>query len=180
MCFSFSIILIHTKFLLHLPSAILIPHVFIALLSEFCASTESCFFFSAYETLSDESRRREYDQFGGASYFTEENQSTQRQSDHQSFNLNDIFKDFGIFSQNRHARQHRAFHQHSRSNSRRKRHSEGGFGPDDLEDLERMFTFDGHTKQTEDRFHGPSRQHCQTVTQRRGNMVTTYTDCTVS
>lgn len=141
-------------------------------------------FFSAYETLSDESRRREYDQFGGPSYFTEDNHSTHRQSDQQSFfDLNDAFKDFGIFSQNRHARQHRAFHEHARSNSRRKRHSDGGFGPDvfdDIEDFERMFTFDGHTKQTRNRFHGPSKQHCRTVTQRRGNMVTTYTDCTAS
>lgn len=141
-------------------------------------------FFSAYETLADESRRREYDQFSGASYFTEENQRTRRQSDHQSFyDLNDIFKDFGIFSQNRHARQHRAFHEHSRSNSRLKRPSEAGFEPDifdDSEDFERIFTFDDHTKKTQNRFHGPSKQQCRTVMQRRGNIVTTYTDCTVS
>ncbi|XP_029379391.1 dnaJ homolog subfamily B member 9a [Echeneis naucrates] len=137
----------------------------------------------AYETLSDETRRREYNKFGDTSAY-----STQGRHVHQpfSFNFDDIFKDFDIYSQNRHARHRRHFDEHSRSqkdsHSRHKRHFQGGFGTgifDDMfEDIERMFSFDRHTKQTENRFHGTSKQHCRTVTQRRGNMVTTYTDCT--
>lgn len=145
----------------------------------------------AYETLSDEARRREYDQFGYTSaYFTGEAQGRHRQGAHQpfSFNFDDIFKDFDIYSQNRHARHRRNFDEHSRSHKethgRHKRHFQGGFGAgvfDDMfDDIERMFTFDRHSKQTENRFHGAAKQHCRTVTQRRGNMVTTYTDCTAS
>lgn len=145
----------------------------------------------AYETLSDETRRREYDQFGGSSaYFTGEAQDRRRQGAQQPFNFNfdDIFKDFDIYSQNRHTRHRRHFDEHSRSHkeshSRHKRQFQGGFGAgifdDVFDDIERMFTFDRHTKQTESRFHGSSKQHCRTVTQRRGNMVTTYTDCTAS
>ncbi|XP_038561455.1 dnaJ homolog subfamily B member 9a [Micropterus salmoides] len=145
----------------------------------------------AYETLSDETRRREYDQFADTSaYFTGGMQGKHRQGAHQpfSFNFDDLFKDFDIYSQNRHARHRRHFDEHSRSHkeshSRHKRHFQGGFGAgifDDMyDDIERMFTFDRHTKQAENRFHGGSKQHCRTVTQRRGNMVTTYTDCTAS
>ncbi|XP_053174703.1 dnaJ homolog subfamily B member 9a [Scomber japonicus] len=145
----------------------------------------------AYETLSDETRRREYDQYGGSSaYFTGETQDRHQQGPQQPFNFNfdNIFKDFDIYSQNRHARHRRHFEEHTRSyketHSRHKRHFQGGFGAgifdDVFDDIERMFTFDRHTKQTESRFHGASKQHCRTVTQRRGNMVTTYTDCTAS
>ncbi|XP_031722558.1 dnaJ homolog subfamily B member 9a isoform X2 [Anarrhichthys ocellatus] len=145
----------------------------------------------AYETLSDETKRREYDQFGDTSaYFSGETPGRHRQGAHQpfSFNFNDIFKDFDSSSQNRHARHQRHFNEHSRShketNGRHKRHFQRGFGAgvfDDMyDDIERMFTFDRHAKQTDNRFHGASKQHCRTVTQRRGNMVTTYTDCTAS
>ncbi|XP_071374177.1 dnaJ homolog subfamily B member 9a [Centroberyx affinis] len=144
----------------------------------------------AYENLSDEKRRGEYDQFGHTAYFNGQTQGRHRQNVHQPFNFNfdDIFKDFDIYSQNRHARHRRHFEEHSRSHqeahSRHKRHYHGGFGAgifDDMfDDMERMFTFDRHNKQTENRFQGASKQHCRTVTQRRGNMVTTYTDCTGS
>ncbi|XP_075998366.1 dnaJ homolog subfamily B member 9a [Genypterus blacodes] len=145
----------------------------------------------AYETLSDVKKRRQYDQFGDtASYFSGETKDAHRQPVHNPFNFNyeDIFKDFDIYSQNRHARHRRHFEEHSRShketNSRHKRHYQGGFGAgvfdDVFDNMERMFTFDRQAKQTESRFHGASKQHCRTVTQRRGNMVTTYTDCTTS
>lgn len=145
----------------------------------------------AYETLSDETKRREYDQFADTSaYFPGKTQGRQRQGAHQpfSFNLNDIFKDFDTSSQNRHTRQQRHFNEdsgsHKESNGRHKRHFQGGFGAgvfDDMyDDIERMFTYDRHAKQSDNRFHGASKQHCITVTQRRGNMVTTYMDCTAS
>ncbi|XP_034444703.1 dnaJ homolog subfamily B member 9a [Hippoglossus hippoglossus] len=142
----------------------------------------------AYETLSDETRRREYNLFGDTSaYFTGDTRRRHREGAHQPFSFDDIFKDSDIYSQNRHARHRRHFDEHSRyhkeSHSRHKRHTQGGFGAggifDDMfEDIERMFTFDRHNKQSENGFHGASKQHCRTVTQRRGNMVTTYTDCT--
>lgn len=143
----------------------------------------------AYEILSDETKRREYDQLGDSfAYFAGETQGRPRKGPHQpfSFNFDDIFKDFDIYSQNRHARHRRHFDEYSKSHkdshSRHKRHFHGGLGAgifDDMyDDIERMFAFNGHSKQTENRFHGASKQHCRTVTQRRGNMVTTYTDCT--
>uniref|UniRef100_A0A1A8U7C6 DnaJ homolog subfamily B member 9 n=1 Tax=Nothobranchius furzeri TaxID=105023 RepID=A0A1A8U7C6_NOTFU len=144
----------------------------------------------AYETLSDESKRREYDRFGHATYFTGETGGRQQSDTHQpfSFNFDNMFKDFNIYSQNRHARHRRHFDEHSRSSkeshSRHKRHFQGGFEAgvfdDVFEEMERMFTFDRNTKQTDKRFNGATKQHCRTVTQRRGNMVTTYTDCTSS
>ncbi|KAF3688616.1 DnaJ -like protein subfamily B member 9 Microvascular endothelial differentiation gene 1 protein [Channa argus] len=145
----------------------------------------------AYEILSDAKRRREYDQFGDTSaFFSGETQSRQRRGAHQpfSFNFDDLFKDFDIYSQNRHGRHWRHFDEHSRihkeSHGRHKRHFQRGFGAgifDDMfDDIERMFTFDRHPKQTDNRFDGAPKQHCRTVMQRRGNMVTTYTDCTAS
>ncbi|XP_068169410.1 dnaJ homolog subfamily B member 9a [Antennarius striatus] len=144
----------------------------------------------AYETLSDETRRREYDQFGDTTaYFTGETKDRRRQGGHQPspFNLDDMFKDFDIYSQNRHGRHRKHFDEHSRSHKdssgKHKRPFQGGFGAgifDDMfDDIDKIFTFDGHSKQTENNFHGSSKQHCKTVTQRRGNMVTTYTDCTI-
>lgn len=145
----------------------------------------------AYEILSDDTKRREYDQYGARSaYFTGESPDPQRRGAHQpfGFNFDDIFKDFDIYSQNRHARHRRHFDEHSRvhkeSHSRHKRHFQGNFGADIFDDvyddIERMFTFNRQAKQNDNRFHGASKQHCRTVTQRRGNMVTTYTDCTAS
>ncbi|XP_020515138.1 dnaJ homolog subfamily B member 9a [Labrus bergylta] len=145
----------------------------------------------AYETLSDETRRRRYDHMGeNSAYFTGESQSRHRQGAQQpfTFNFDDIFKDFDIHSHNRHARHRRHFDEDPRSHkdphSRHRRHFQGNFGAGIFEDLfddaDKMFTFERHTKQTENRFHGASKQHCRTVTQRRGNMVTTYTDCTAS
>nr|XP_046234434.1 dnaJ homolog subfamily B member 9-like [Scatophagus argus] len=153
----------------------------------------------AYETLSDDKRRREYDQFGhgpspgdghrgGGEYNFNQH--------YQSFNFDDIFKDFDDFGQ----RHQHHFHSHSQNQAHQKRHfdshfqahresmnrqrrhfQQGGFGgglfDDMFEDLEKMFSFNTHTSRTESRFQGSVKQHCRTVTQRRGNMVTTFTDC---
>ncbi len=100
------------------------------------------------------------------------------------FNFDDMFRDFDIYNQNRHARPKRHFDEHFRAHqqahNRHKRHFQGTFGTgvfeDMFEDMEKMFTFERHIKMTEE----TAKQHCRTVTQRRGNMVTTYTDCTSS
>ncbi|KPP57581.1 hypothetical protein Z043_124675 [Scleropages formosus] len=152
---------------------------------------------TAYETLSDDKRRREYDQFGHASFPGEgmrgENGGPHFQQPF-SFNFDDMFKDFDTFSHNRHARQHKHFDSHFRAHqeahARHKRHFQGAFGgglfDDMFDDMEKMFTFHGfegtrrHAARTESRFHSSTKQHCRTVTQRRGNMVTTYTDCSGS
>lgn len=155
----------------------------------------------AYETLSDEKRRREYDQFGhGPS--PGEGQGGGRggdfNRDFHSFNFDDIFKDFDHFGQ-RHQHQHH-FHSHSQNQAHQKRHFDshfqahqeamnrherqfrqrafgGGLFDDMFEDLEKMFSFGTHSSRTESRFQSAGKQHCRTVTQRRGNMVTTFTDC---
>ncbi|XP_027899937.1 dnaJ homolog subfamily B member 9-like [Xiphophorus couchianus] len=161
----------------------------------------------AYETLSDDKRRREYDQFGHSASSGEAYQGGRGRGGgsgddynfrqhYQSFhfNFNDIFKDFDPFGQ-----QHQ-HHFHSHHQSHQKRHfdthfqahkeamnrkqrsfQQGSFGggmfDDMFEDLEKMFSFNTHTSRTESRFQGSAKQHCRTVTQRRGNMVTTFTDC---
>uniref|UniRef100_A0A3P9IQA5 DnaJ homolog subfamily B member 9 n=1 Tax=Oryzias latipes TaxID=8090 RepID=A0A3P9IQA5_ORYLA len=154
----------------------------------------------AYETLSDDKRRREYDQFGHSASSTDgpggEGSGHYNFKQHyQSFNFDDIFKDFDAFGQQRH--QH---HFHSHNQAHQKRHFDshfqahreamnkqrrvfqhssfgGGVFDDMFEDLEKMFSFNGHASRTDGRFQGSAKQHCRTVTQRRGNMVTTFTDC---
>lgn len=157
----------------------------------------------AYETLSDDKRRREYDQFGHGSSSGEGHRGAgggnyNFNQHYQSFNFDDIFKDFDTFghqkphqhhfhSQNQ-AHQKRHFDSHFQAhreavNRQRRQAQQGGFGgglfDDMFEDLEKMFSFNMHNTRTESRFQssGTGRQHCRTVTQRRGNMVTTFTDC---
>ncbi|KAI4899701.1 hypothetical protein NFI96_001078 [Prochilodus magdalenae] len=125
----------------------------------------------AYETLSDEKRRQEYDQLGHGA-FSSEGMRGGGQYFHQTFDFNfdDMFRDFDIYSQNRHARPKRHFEDHFRAHqqahSRHKRHFQGGVGTGIFEelsdDMERMFTFDRHAKRTESRFHGTAKQHCRT------------------
>lgn len=151
----------------------------------------------AYETLSDEKRRREYDEFGHRSEQDFRGGAGAKPRDYhfkehfQSFNFDDLFKDSDPFG-------HQQFHHnfHSNSQAHQKRHfdshfqahqeamnrhkrSFGGAGlfDDMFEDLEKMFSFNANNARTESRFQSSGKQHCRTVTQRRGNMVTTFTDC---
>lgn len=155
----------------------------------------------AYETLSDEKRRREYDQFGHGPSPGEGHgggRGGDFNRDFHSFNFDDIFKDFDHFGQ-RH-QHHFHSHSHSQNQAHQKRHFDshfqahqeamnrherqfrqrgfgGGLFDDMFEDLEKMFSFGTHSSRTESRFQSAGKQHCRTVTQRRGNMVTTFTDC---
>ncbi|XP_069012931.1 dnaJ homolog subfamily B member 9-like [Embiotoca jacksoni] len=157
----------------------------------------------AYETLSDDKRRREYDQFGhdstsGQGHRPGGGGGYNFKQHYQSFNFDDIFKDFDHFGQQQRHQHH--FHSHSHNQAHQKRHfdshfqahreavngqrrrfQQGGFGgglfDDMFEDLEKMFSFNAHGSRTDGRFQGAGKQHCRTVTQRRGNMVTTFTDC---
>ncbi|XP_022604955.1 dnaJ homolog subfamily B member 9-like [Seriola dumerili] len=165
----------------------------------------------AYETLSDDKRRREYDQFGHGPSPGEGHRGGGGGGNHnfnqhyQSFNFNfdDIFKDYDTFGQQQrhqhhfhsHSHTHSHSHSHSQSQAHQKRHFDshfqahqeamnrqrrqfsGGLFDDMFEDLEKMFSFNSHGSRTESRFQSSGKQHCRTVTQRRGNMVTTFTDC---
>ncbi|XP_006005942.1 dnaJ homolog subfamily B member 9a [Latimeria chalumnae] len=147
----------------------------------------------AYEALSDEKKRREYDQFGDQAFTNGGGGRDNGGSFHQPFNFDDLFKEYD-FNQNHNTRHKKHFESHFRAhqetlNRQKRRFQEFSFGGgffDMFEDMEKMFTFGGfdnaqrHTARTENRFHGSRKQHCRTVTQRRGNMVTTYTDCSDS
>lgn len=146
----------------------------------------------AYEILSDENKRREYDQLGHEAFTNGGGGRGGSGSPfHQSFNFNfDLFKDFDFFdSHNTRSKKHfeNHFRSHQEAHNRQRRHFQefsfgGGLFDDMFEDMEKMFSFSSfdnnhkHTMRTENRFQGSSK-HCRTVTQRRGNMVTTYTDC---
>ncbi|KAM7378148.1 hypothetical protein PAMA_013170 [Pampus argenteus] len=153
----------------------------------------------AYETLSDDKRRREYDQFGHGPSQGEGHRgggSSNYNQHFQSFNFDDLFNDFDPFGQ----QQRHQHHFHSHHQAHQKRHSDshfqahreavnrqrrqfqqgafgGGLFDDVFEDLEKMFSFNTHSSRTESSFQSSGKQHCRTVTQRRGNMVTTFTDC---
>lgn len=148
----------------------------------------------AYETLSDDKRRQEYDQFGhhssGQDFRGGGHTDYNFKQHFQSFNFDDLFKDsdpFGHqqfhhnFHSNSQAHQKRHFNHHFQAHqeamNRHKRSFGGGLFDDMFEDLEKMFSFNAHNTRTESRFQGSGKQHCRTVTQRKGNMVTTFTDC---
>ncbi|CAK6434758.1 unnamed protein product [Pipistrellus nathusii] len=144
----------------------------------------------AYETLSDADRRKEYDSLGHGAFTNGKGQRGTGRPFEQSFNFNfdDLFKDFGFFGQNQNTRSKKHFENHFQTrqdrSSRQRHHFQefsfgGGLFDDVFEDMEKMFSFSGFDsagRHAENRFHGSSK-HCRTVTQRRGNMVTTYTDC---
>lgn len=162
----------------------------------------------AYETLSDDKRRREYDQFGhgpspgeghrGGGGGQGGNYNFKQHFQSFNFNFDDIFKESDHFGHQQRHQHH--FHSHSQNQAHQKRHfdshfqahqeamnrhrrqfQQGSFGgglfDDMFEDLEKMFSFNTHNTRTGSRFQGSGKQHCRTVTQRRGNMVTTFTDC---
>ncbi|XP_062374312.1 dnaJ homolog subfamily B member 9-like [Sardina pilchardus] len=158
----------------------------------------------AYETLSDEQRRQEYNLMGRQATFEgTRGRGGRGQHAHQPFDFDDLFRDFDVFGQHQHFHQHQHSHQkrnhfenhfekHFQSQqreaqqNRHRRHFQNSFGgagggdggglfDDVFENMERMFSFD--MPRADGGFHRSTKQHCRTVTQRRGNMVTTYTDC---
>ncbi|XP_043943350.1 dnaJ homolog subfamily B member 9 [Protopterus annectens] len=144
----------------------------------------------AYETLSDEKKRKEYDQFGHQAVNGGDQGDYQRPFSF-NFNFDDLFNN-DFFGQSHHGHHKKHFDSHFRAHqeaqNRHKQHLHefsfgGGLFDDMFEDIEKMFSFDSFgnthrsTVKTETKFQGTRKQHCRTVTQRRGNMVTTYTDC---
>ncbi|CAL9683109.1 unnamed protein product [Knipowitschia caucasica] len=151
----------------------------------------------AYETLSDDKRRREYDQVGssgqdfrGGASGGHNDYNFKQHFQSFNFNFDDLFKDSDMFG---HQQFHHNLHSNSQAHQRRhftshfQTHQEamkqnkksfgGGMFDHMFEDLEKMFTFNPHSSRTEGGFQRSGKHHCRTVTQRRGNMVTTFTDC---
>ncbi|KAK3526255.1 hypothetical protein QTP70_020406 [Hemibagrus guttatus] len=131
----------------------------------------------AYETLSDSKRRQEYDQMRSNPFSRESTQGSRGARFHQpfSFNFEDMFRDFDIFGQPTHSQHNkRHFESHFQAHEKAHRSSfKNSFGGDMFNMFSDFFSFDGHSE-----FHGSANhQRCHTVTQRRGNMVTTYTKC---
>ena len=152
--------------------------------------------------MSDVKRRREYDQFGHGPSSGESHggggagggDAYNFKQHYQSFNFDDLFKDHHeqqhfhshTFAQNQeHHKQHfdshfkahhEAMNRHNRQFQQQEAFSKGLFD-DMFEDLEKMFSFNTQGARADGGFQSAGEQNCRTVTQRRGNMVTTYTDC---
>ncbi|XP_072309696.1 dnaJ homolog subfamily B member 9-like [Eucyclogobius newberryi] len=148
----------------------------------------------AYETLSDDKRRREYDQFGppgqdfrGGAGGGQNNYNFKQHFQSFNFNFDDMFKDSDPFGhqqfhhnlhsnsqahQRRHFNSHFQAHQEAHQEALKRQKRSFGLFDDVFEDLEKMFSFNAHSSGSES-----GKRHCRTVTQRRGNMVTTFTDC---
>jgi len=132
----------------------------------------------AYEVLSDDEKRRQYDMSGGSgqqNYKFSEN--TRAHNFH--FNFDDLFKEFesDIFGSD-HMKEHFSGHFERHFNN----HVDTGasFGFDDLfdhaEGFGNMFGDSFGEVSGGSRFKRQA-QKCSTVTQRIGNTVTTYTQC---
>ncbi|XP_030636152.1 dnaJ homolog subfamily B member 9 [Chanos chanos] len=139
----------------------------------------------AYETLSDEKRRQEYDESRRNPFSTAGHGDRHFHQSSFTFNFDDLFRDFEIFDKRPHSQFGGHYESHfetqQESQSWQRSHFQssfrGGMFDDMFEDMERMFSFGQHPTGAEGRFHGSGRQACRTVTQRRGNIVSTYRDC---
>ncbi|XP_060763806.1 dnaJ homolog subfamily B member 9 [Neoarius graeffei] len=133
----------------------------------------------AYETLSDTKRRQEYDQMRSNPFSREGTQGTRGGQFQQpfSFNFEDMFSDFDIFGQPTRSQRKRHFESHFQGHEEAHRSSfQSPFGGNMFNMFSDFFSFDGRSNGGG--FHSSdSQQRCHTVTQRRGNMVTTYTKC---
>ncbi|KAI5100213.1 dnaJ homolog subfamily B member 9 [Silurus meridionalis] len=133
----------------------------------------------AYETLSDSKRRREYDQIRSSSFSREGTRGTRGDQFHQpfSFDFEDMFRDSDMFGQPTHSRRERHFASHFQAHKEAHRSgSWNSFGGDMFDMFSDFFSFDGHPNGGGFQDSAGQRR-CHTVTQRRGNMVTTHTKC---
>ncbi|KAI5614925.1 dnaJ-like subfamily B member 9 isoform X1 [Silurus asotus] len=133
----------------------------------------------AYETLSDSKRRREYDQIRSSSFSREGTRGTRGDQFHQpfSFDFEDMFRDSDMFGQPTHSRRERHFASHFQAHKEAHRSgSWNSFGGDMFDMFSDFFSFDGHPNGGGFQ-ESAGQRRCHTVTQRRGNMVTTHTKC---
>jgi len=130
----------------------------------------------AYEILSDEDKRQEYDMSGGSGQHNNKFGRGTRAHDFK-FNFDDLFQEFhdDIFGGD-HMKHHFSEHFSNHFNN----HAEAG-GSFAFEDLfahtEGLFGDFGMGNAESSMFEHTTQQRCNTVTQKIGNTVTTYTQC---
>lgn len=151
----------------------------------------------AYEILSDPEKRKKYDQFGKDAF----NQGEKPGGHNFYFNFDDLFRhaeeDFGGqsfhyqhhgFDQAHHFRPHSNFFNYEDFFEEDDTFANHGYdSPHTFGDGSSFFGShfgfgqqhaQGHVHSREQRSHQSHGRSCHTVTQRVGNMVTTYTQCT--
>ncbi|XP_042873955.1 dnaJ homolog subfamily B member 9-like isoform X2 [Penaeus japonicus] len=126
----------------------------------------------AYETLSDEDKKREYDHMGHAAFTQKSSGGGGGHHNHAfHFNFDDLFRDFdfdndfGNFADFGGFEDFHADHMRRHQQAHKKAHFGGGQAHA-FHQQQRRFSGDSSGGRT-----------CRTVTQRVGNMVTTYTTC---
>jgi DnaJ family protein B protein 9 len=146
----------------------------------------------AYEVLSDPDKRRQYDQIGH-SKFSESSDYKPGDYDDIFKDFDDLFKDMGHGNHNQHFKHH--FGAHKFHHDQATGAGDFQFGQDikfeelfdspflNFHDFEDMGDFQvnptGHKRRTKNRKRAATAGHqsCRTVTQKVGNTVTTYTQC---
>jgi len=130
----------------------------------------------AYEILSDENKRRNYDGQGGHTGSFKFNEGTK--ANNFDFNFDDLFKQFehDIFGD---MKGH--MHTHFGSHFAAHHHATGGaFSFEDMfdnDDFFKDFGMRGEANVHKRSVKSSHKQHCHTVTKQVNNMVTTYTHC---
>ncbi|CAH8540768.1 unnamed protein product [Schistosoma margrebowiei] len=118
----------------------------------------------AYDVLSDDEKRKQYDSVGH-SYYTQQPGG----SGAPDFDFNSFFRNFDMFRQHRHTDDHGSFF-----------NFRGLFDDDDGDD-DGFFSPFGSMFHSSDESHGfvrhQGQQNCQTQTIRRGNTIITQTRC---
>jgi len=130
----------------------------------------------AYEILSDENKRRNYDGQGGHTGSFKFNEGTK--ANNFDFNFDDLFKQFehDIFGD---MKGH--MHTHFGSHFAAHHHATGGaFSFEEMfdnDDFFKDFGMRGEANVHKRSVKSSHKQHCHTVTKQVNNMVTTYTHC---
>lgn len=134
----------------------------------------------AYEVLSDEKKRKQYDRYG------EEGMKEQPGFEGFKFNFDDFFGGFGGFGQKKH-NSGNGFkfsfddvfdnHDHDEDEDSVFGAGNNGFGGFGFGDNAFSFGGGGHASFRKTEQSSSGGQRCRTITKKTGNMVTTFTEC---